>query len=213
MVAYQGIIFDLDGTLSDSVPVILKCAELTHKKMGLPYNEQQQKGYIGTPLYQSAAQICGEDRIEEYINTFRSFSSQYLEKMVKPFPGIVALLEALDDKGVKMTIVTSRIKWGAELSCKVLGISKFFEAILCIEDTQKHKPDPEPAMKAMAAMQTDPHSTVFVGDSPVDIACGKNAGIATIGVGWGVSGKEQMLAKSPTYFCQTVAELADSLLK
>lgn len=209
---YKGIIFDLDGTLSDSVPCILKCSALVHQAMGIPWDEAEQRKSIGKPLYQCALEWAGEDRVEEYLQTSKSVNQKYLGDMVQPFEGIIELLHRLKAAGVKMCVATSRLKWGADLSCEKIGAAPYLIKIIGVEDTEKHKPDPEPALLALEVMGIAAADAVFVGDSPVDINCGKNAGMDSIGVGWGVTPAEKLLAENPAYFCRTVDDLAKVLL-
>ena len=209
---YNGVIFDLDGTLSDSVPCILKCSALTHRAMGIPWDEAEQRKSIGKPLYQCALELVGESRVDEYLQTSKRFSEKYLAEMIRPFPGIIELLQKLNEAGVKMCVATSRLKWGADLSCEKIGAAPYLTRIIGVEDTKTHKPDPEPALLALREMGVRAEEAVFVGDSPVDINCGKNAGTDSIGVGWGVNPPEVLQAETPTYFCKTVADLAKILL-
>lgn len=209
---YKGVIFDLDGTLSDSVPCILKCSSLVHKTMGIPWDETQQRKSIGKPLYQCALEVAGEDRVEEYLNTSRYFSQKYLGDMIRPFAGIIELLAKLQKTGIQMCVATSRLKWGADLSCEKIGATPYLTKIIGVEDTKTHKPEPEPAILALQAMGINADEAVFVGDSPVDINCGKNAGTDSIAVGWGVTAADKLLAENPTYFCQTVSDLEKILL-
>ena len=209
---YKGVIFDLDGTLSNSVPCILKCSSLVHQTMGIPWDETEQKKSIGKPLYQCGLELVGEERLDEYLKVSRHFSQKYLGEMIEPFPQIIELLHDLHTAGVKMCVATSRLKWGADLSCEKIGAAPYLTKIIGVEDTESHKPEPEPAVLAMQVMDVLPADTVFVGDSPVDINCGQNAGTDSIGVGWGVTSEEKLRAENPTYFCQTVADLRKVLL-
>ncbi len=209
---YQGVIFDLDGTLSNSVPCILKCAALTHRKLGLPWDEQEQRAVIGQPLYQIARRWLPEERVAEYLAVSRGFNQQYLGEMVEPFPGIIPMLQQLHQQGVKLCVVTSRLKWGADLSCEKIGAAPYLTRIIGVEDTETHKPEPEPALLALSVMKLSPEQVVFVGDSPVDILCGQRTGTDTIGVGWGVTPAEKLRAEHPTYYCPDVAALSKILL-
>ena len=209
---YKGIIFDLDGTLSDSVPCIMKCAELVHRDLGLKWDPEWQMKTIGTPLYQTARLLVSEERVPEYVAANRRYSQKYLAEMIEPFAGIIPLLQDLQEAGIKMCVATSRLKWGADLSCDKIGVTPYLTKIIGVEDTESHKPEAEPALLALEVMGISATEAVFVGDSPVDIGCGQNAGMDSIAVGWGVTPKEKLLEADPTYFCQTVEELRKILL-
>lgn len=211
MPKFNGLIFDLDGTLSDSVPMILKSSESTHKKMGLPWNKAEVSRFIGRPLYETAACFApGQE--DEYIKTFGEYNTIYLPKMIKPFPGVPSLLAKLQEAGVQLAVVTSRLQWGADWSAEVLGIKSYFTAILGVEASQKHKPDPEPALLALDKLGVAAEEAAFIGDAAVDIACGRAAGMATIGVSWGIGGAGLRAEANPDYFVKDSNELARLLL-
>lgn len=210
MPKFAGLIFDLDGTLSDSVPMILKSSESTHQKMGLPWAEADVSRFIGRPLYETAA-CFAPGREEEYIKTFGEFNMLYMPKMIKPFPGTVSLLAKLQEMGVPLGIVTSRLQWGADWSAELLGIKSYFTVIMGVEASDKHKPDAEPALLALQKLGVSPDKAAFIGDAAVDMACGKAAGMTTIGVGWGVAGSALKEAE-PDYFVNNVNELGKLLL-
>lgn len=211
MAKFAGLIFDLDGTLSDSVPMILKSSESTHAKMGIPWDAAAVACFIGRPLYETGVYFA-PDRVDEYIETFREFNMVYLPKMIKPFPGVVSLLAKLQDSGMELAIVTSRLQWGADWSAEILGIQSYFTAIMGVEASDKHKPDPEPALLALDKLGVAPAEAAFIGDAAVDIACGKAAGMTTIGVSWGVGGTALQEDAKPDYFVNSVNELGRLLL-
>lgn len=211
MVKYQGLIFDLDGTLSDSIPMILKSSASVHQKMGLPWSADMVSKFIGQPLYQKAATFA-PGREEEYLQNFREFNLLYMPKMIKPFPGILSLLAKLQERSVKLGIVTSRHQWGADWSVELLGLDGYFDCVIGLDATERHKPEPEPALLALEKLGIAAADAIFIGDAPVDIACGKAAGMRTIAVGWGVSPRERLMAAEPDYFAATTNELQRLLL-
>lgn len=211
MPKFGGLVFDLDGTLSDSVAMILKSSSSTHEKMGLPWEEAACRAYIGRPMYETAAAFA-PGREEEYRQTFADFNMVYLPKMIKPFPGVLSLLAGLQEHEVPMSIVTSRLQWGADWSVEILGIEKYFTAVMGVEASSKHKPDPEPALLALGKMGVAPERAAFIGDAPVDMSCGKAAGMTAIGVGWGVGSEEALREAGADYFVKNTNELCRLLL-
>ena len=113
MSKFAALIFDLDGTLSDSVPMILRSSLATHEKMGLPWDEEQAKSFIGRPMYETAAAFA-PGREQEYMDNFREYNFLYIPKMIRPFAGIPTLIAKLQEAAVPMCIVTSRLQWGAD---------------------------------------------------------------------------------------------------
>lgn len=214
MANFDALVFDLDGTLSDSVPMILRSSQATHEKMGLPWAEDAAKSFIGRPMYETAAEFA-PGREQEYMDNFREYNFLYIPKMIRPFAGIPTLMVKLQEADVPMCIVTSRLQWGADWSAEILGIKSYFVKIFGVEASQKHKPNPEPALLALAEMGISPESaqkTAFIGDAPVDIACGKAAGMQTIAVGWGVGQKDELIAAGADYYVEDVNALSRLLL-
>lgn len=211
MPKFAGLIFDLDGTLSDSVPMIMKSAESVHGKLDLPWDAEEFAQFIGRPLYETAA-FYAAGREQEYLELFREYNMLYMPKMIKPFPGIPTLLAKLQDKGVPLAIVTSRLQWSTEWSLELLGIKGYFTAVLGVEASEKHKPNPEPALLALEKLGVAAEEAAFIGDAAVDIECGRAAGMQTVGVGWGVAGGELKALARPEYFAGDVNELARLLL-
>ena len=213
MAKFASLIFDLDGTLSDSVPMILRSSQATHERLGLPWSEEAAKKYIGRPMYETAAEFA-PGREEEYRTIFAEYNMLYIPKMIRPFAGVPSLLAKLQEADVPMCIVTSRLQWGADWSVEILNIKDYFTKVFGVEASEKHKPDPEPALLALAEMDRTEQAaqSAFVGDAPVDIACGKAAGMQAIGVGWGVGSKEALLAAGADYYVDDVNALGRLLL-
>lgn len=209
---FKAALFDLDGTLSNSVPVILHCASIVHKEMDLPWDEERQRSFISLPVRDTAPLVCPPEKIEAYLEKLRDTNRAWLPKLLKPFDGAVELVRDLVADGVKVGIVTSRQNYGAKLSAEVIGIDEYLSVLVGIDDVVNNKPAAEPAEKAMAALNVQPEDCVFIGDSHVDVGCGKNAGLYTIGVTWGTGTQETLSAAEPDLICDTMDELYKALL-
>jgi pyrophosphatase PpaX len=103
---------------------------------------------------------------------------------VRLFPGVDETLAALQENGRKLAIVTSRKRFSLEVLLQATDTSKYFDVLVTPEDTEKHKPDPEPALKAMMFLGANRDKTVFVGDAHFDISSGAGAGVDTVFVKW-----------------------------
>ena len=132
MAKFASLIFDLDGTLSDSVPMILRSSQATHERLGLPWSEEAAKKYIGRPMYETAAEFA-PGREEEYRTIFAEYNMLYIPKMIRPFAGVPSLLAKLQEADVPMCIVTSRLQWGADWSVEILNIKDYFTKVFGVE--------------------------------------------------------------------------------
>ncbi len=112
----------------------------------------------------------------------------------------------LKTSGKKLAVVTSRKRETAEIYLKYIGIYGFFDAIVTPELTQKHKPSPQPALKALEMLSAFPEESVFIGDSFYDIECGSNAGMDTIFVSWSHNDPDK-IRPSPTFIINSMTEL------
>ena len=132
MAKFASLIFDLDGTLSDSVPMILRSSQATHERLGLPWSEEAAKKYIGRPMYETAAEFA-PGREEEYRTIFAEYNMLYIPKMIRPFAGVPSLLAKLQEADVPMCIVTSRLQWGADWSVEILNIKDYFTKVFGVD--------------------------------------------------------------------------------
>jgi pyrophosphatase PpaX len=120
--------------------------------------------------------------------------------MMKPFPGVRDVVESLKVAGKSLGIVTSKARKGTGKGLKICGLDGLFTAIVAADDVENHKPDPTPVRRALELLNADANSTVFIGDSPHDMAAGRAAGVRTAAVLWGPFEREELAPHSPDYW-------------
>lgn len=209
----KAFLFDLDGTIADTVGNILETSFLVCEELDLDWDAAKTKSLIGLPLIQSAGILAGEERAQLYCETYQKHFKQTHSGLVEAFPGMKELLADLKNQGHKLAVVTSKLRPGADRSLESLGLTDFFDAVITASDDCGHKPNPEPALFALKKLGAKAEEAVFVGDSPFDIRCGVAAGIKTIGVLWGVSSREELNAVGAHKIAATVEELRGMLLE
>jgi pyrophosphatase PpaX len=106
-----------------------------------------------------------------------------------------------------MGIVTTKQRKTAEMGLRLFGLDKYMDTFISYQDTEKHKPHPEPVHKAMQALGVDPARTLMVGDSQYDIQAGQNAGIASAGVAWSLKGASFLSSFNPTYLLNDMSDI------
>jgi HAD superfamily hydrolase (TIGR01509 family) len=191
---YKAILFDLDGTLLDSVSAILLANELIFKEMDSEYDEPLIRSLIGIPL-EVQADILMKGREKEYITGYRRLYWQHQNKSIDLFPGTSQMLDELKNRGYLTGVVTS--KAGIEV-LKVLdstGIADKFDLIISADDVENPKPHPEPLLKAIEALNVSADEALYVGDSFFDADSAIAANIKPVGVSWGARTKEDMASK------------------
>jgi pyrophosphatase PpaX len=182
---YSAVLFDFDGTLVDSGPMILasfRHATRTVLEREIP--DEQLVAAAGGPTITEQMRSFDPDRAAELVDVYRSHN-ETLHDGLEVFGGMAALLETLLAEGRSLGIVTAKRRRTIDLAFEFVDLSRFFGAVVTADDTNRHKPDPEPVLEALARLGALPEDAAFVGDSPFDMGAGKAAGVYTVGVSWG----------------------------
>ena len=190
MKEYNAYLFDADGTLMDTRELIFRSFLHMGEEMGAgPLSHDLIHGTTGLPLVKQMRLILGEGKGDDYYararDVYNGFMMSHLDEYLRSFPGAVETVGELHRRGKKLAVVTSRRLPSAQLFLDRVGLKQFFDVFVTPESTEKHKPEPEPALLAMHRLGAKPEETVFVGDAIFDIKCGKSAGTDTVFVTWG----------------------------
>ncbi|MBQ9992071.1 MAG: HAD-IA family hydrolase [Firmicutes bacterium] len=207
------LLFDLDGTIADSVPVIIETAIKTCKKFDVDITEKDIAELIGIPLLKQGEKFLGAERAQEYYDAYQDTFLHLQEDCIQPFEGMRELLASCKRLGAKVGIVTSKGQEGTAFSLKCLKIDEYIDAVVHAHSEAGHKPDAGPALKALEMMDEKAQNSMLIGDSVFDIRCGKNAGALTCAVLWGSGERDELLSEHPDYAAETVAELKNILTK
>ncbi len=176
------ILFDFDGTLADTYPLIYQSFRHTFNVHPLPYevSDEEIQSYFGPPLKATFAKHYSPDMFETVLTTYRTHNHANHDEYVKPLPNAIELLTYLKENEYEMGIVTSKLKVAAHLGLKVCEMEQFFDVVICGEDVEKHKPHPEPLLKACELMQVTHDNLIYVGDTVGDVMSAKNMGTFSI---------------------------------
>lgn len=209
MPAFRTVLFDLDGTLIDSVRLILDSYHHTLRVHGLPprSDEEWLRG-IGTPLrVQFAPWAEPAETMEALIATYREYNLANHDTMVRPYDGVEAMLREVHEAGYRTGLVTSKNRPGALRGLTVTGLAQYVEVLVCADEVLNPKPHPEPVEKAIALLQGEPASTLFVGDSLHDLHSGRGAGGRTAAALWGPFGRAHLAEGEPDYWLERPEDL------
>lgn len=212
MSRFDTFLFDLDGTLLDSIDLIFRCyrhAALTHMvHLDEQPPDQVWLDGLGTPLRQQFGAVTSDDElIEAMVVTYREYHNVHHDDSVALYPDVARVLKALSARGVTLGVVTSKLRPGAERGLKLTGLIEHFPILVTADEVTRPKPDPEPVRAALERAGSDPKRTVFIGDSPHDMAAGRDAGVATAAVLWGPFGVEALSSMAPTFLLKTPEEI------
>jgi pyrophosphatase PpaX len=182
---YPTVLFDLDGTLIDSGEIILSSfrhATQTVLEREIP-DEVLAAAVGGSNIYDQM-RAFDEERVEELVRVYREHNEPLHDDLVA-FEGIERVLERLKSEGRQLGIVTAKRRRTVDLAFAILPLERYFAAVVTAEQTEHHKPHPEPVLTALERLGSEPADAAFVGDSPFDMGAGKAAGVFTVAVSWG----------------------------
>lgn len=190
MKEYDAYLFDADGTIMDSWELIYQSFMHMGEVMRADMPDRDVvEGTIGMTLRKSLDVILGEGHPEEYysraIAVYVDYMMESYPKFLKTFPGTAETLAELHRRGKKLAVVTSRKRNSLEIFLEFLGLASYFSVLVTPESTERHKPDPQPALLALEQLGVAPERSLFVGDTILDVGCGRSAGMGTALVGWG----------------------------
>lgn len=203
------VLFDLDGTLIDSIQLIIDSYHHALAANGLPARtDQEWLDGIGTPLSAQFAPWGHEPgRIEALIATYREYNLANHDARVRPYPGVVDMVLAIKSAGRKTGLVTSKNRNGAFRGLTVCRLESVMDVVVGSDEVTNAKPHPEPVQKAVALLGADPATTIYVGDSIHDMQSGRAAGVQTAAVLWGPFRREQLALTEPDYWLDTPSDL------
>jgi len=202
-------LFDLDGTLIDSIELILRSYRHTMRqhRSEQPSDDVWMQG-LGTPLWVQFRQFTEDPaEIEAMVATYRAYNLAHHDELVRPYDGVVDAVRALRDRGKTLGLVTSKMRSGAVRGLRVAGLEDAFQAIVGADEVTHPKPHPEPVLLALERLSVPATGAVFVGDSRHDIECGRAAGVKTAAVLWGPFDRPHLEDLRPDYWLETPADL------
>lgn len=206
---YPTILFDFDGTLVDSVELILESYRHTmrvHRGDSLP--DEVWLAGLGTPLRVQFRHFTDDPaEIEAMIATYREWNMANHDRMVRPYPGAVEAVGQLRAGGARLGIVTSKNLRGLQRGLALCGFDGMFDALVTADSMEASKPDPAPVHAAIVQLAGEVATTLFVGDSPHDIAAGRSAGTCTAACLWGPFGRDRLALESPDHWLESFADL------
>lgn len=210
---FTTLIFDLDGTLADTLPLIYEAFNDAFVPItGKPLSPEEIRGLFGPPDNYVIRNVLDPEHHDEAIGRYVATYERRHRDLVDLFDGMADLLADAHAAGIKLAVVTGKSRNTALMTLDILGVLDRFDVIYAGDDVERQKPDPMALVQALADLaHDDPAQAAMIGDSAADVIAGKSAGVATIGVLWGVPDHSQLLAAEPDTVCETVAELRAAL--
>jgi pyrophosphatase PpaX len=210
---FRVVLFDLDGTLIDSGPIILASMQhATRTVLGREIAYEELAATVGGQGLVSQMRALDPDRVEELVEVYKEHNDP-LHETLEAFDDFLDLLPRLRDEGRRLGIVTAKRHRTVRLALdRFPELAEQFEVVVGYEDTERHKPEPDPVLLALDRLGAAPAEAAYVGDSPFDIQAAKAAGTFAVAVGWGgIHADERLLEEEPDAFVREPAELLDVL--
>lgn len=213
---YRGIMFDLDGTLANTLPDILAAANHAVTTIGLPpINTERCRKLVGYGARHLLAGALGDNATEEDIvaatDRFRTYYAQRGLEFVQPYDGISSLLNALEARGMALSILSNKPDPAVHQVTSHLFDTTRFGAIQGACDQLPLKPDPTAALAVAAKVGLPVDQWAYVGDTAVDVETGLAAGMLAVGVTWGFRDEVELSAAGADVIINTPMELLDHL--
>lgn len=203
-------LFDLDGTLIDSIELILRSYRHTIRAhQGRQLADDVWMSGLGTPLWVQFRQFTDDPaEIDAMVATYRAYNLAHHDELVRPYDGVVDAVRGLARRGKTLALVTSKLRSGAIRGLRVAGLEDAFTVIVGADDVTNPKPHPEPVLTALDRLGTRAAEAVFVGDSRHDMACGRAAGVKTAAVLWGPFDRSHLEDLAPDYWLERPEDLS-----
>jgi phosphoglycolate phosphatase len=210
---YDTVIFDLDGTLLDTLDDLKDSVNFSLSNFNFPERSREEvRAFVGNGITnlisRSVPEGTDEETEKEALSIFKKHYSNNLKNKTAPYNGITDLLKELKARQVKTAVVSNKFDAGVKELCEY-----YFPGLVCAavgeSETVKRKPAPDSALAALKQLGSSAEKALYVGDSDVDIKTAKNAGVKFIGVSWGFRSAEFLRENG----AETVVDEPDEILK
>jgi pyrophosphatase PpaX len=203
----RAVLFDLDGTLIDTIELIrVSFRYATEKVLGEALPDELTMANVGQPL-RTQFEDLAPGRADELTRAYREFNQAHHDDLAKPYPGTVETLQAIAARGIPMGVVTSKGTEGARRGLDLFGLTHFFEVVVSADDVPIHKPDPYPLRAAASLMGVPLEYCVYIGDSPHDMQAAVSGGAIAVAALWGAFTEHDVLVPGPPFALRKIGEL------
>lgn len=205
------VIFDFDGTLADTIPLIVASFQHTVRDvLGEDVTESEARSWIGRTL----SDIFGErnpEHADHLVQTYRTWNLAHHDALIRAVDGVPEMLDALVAAGSRLAVVSSKGADTVRRGLEAVGLRHDFEAVVGLEATTRHKPHPDPLLHAAQALSIDPAECAYVGDTVIDVRAAQAAGMRPVSVTWGAGTATELHAAGPDAVTTTAQELFRAL--
>ena len=211
----RAALFDFDGTLVDTTDLIYQSMRhASGEVLGREISREVLMANVGQPLPRQM-ELLSAEHAEALLDSYRLHNEENHDALIKEFPGVEKALGRLRAAGVGVAVVTSKRRFSVEMALKSFpGLGEVVDQWVTMEDTEQHKPRPEPLLKGLELLGDIPREeAAYVGDSPFDVAAARAAGVASVAVSWGAFTEEALRAAEPDHLAPDIDSAVAVLLR
>ncbi|GGG67791.1 HAD-IA family hydrolase [Paenibacillus radicis (ex Gao et al. 2016)] len=204
------MLFDLDGTIVDTNELIIRSFLEALKGIAPEgFSREHIIPSMGLTLSDQMKIFSGLEQVDHLIAAYREVNYRLHNELVKPFAYVGEVMDHLQKQGVRIGIVTTKMRLSTEKSLKFVGLYDYIvpDAIVTIDDVKNAKPHPEPVLMALDKLGAAPEDAIMVGDSPVDMQSANAAGVVSVGVAWSLKGAEKLRESGAKHVIDDMREL------
>ena len=213
---YSTILFDMDGTVLDTLQDLWASTNAVLRELGHPERSLDDiRSYVGNgarnQIRRALPEGSGDDAIDDALSRYRAHYAAHCRDHTKPYPGVVEALRRLKDAGKKLAVVSNK----PDAAVRLLAAEHFgglMDVAIGETPTLRRKPAPDTVDAALAALGAEKTSAVYIGDSEVDVATAQNAGLPLVAVSWGFRSRAALQEAGATTIVDTPEELLALLL-
>lgn len=209
----QGVIFDLDGTLLNTLDDLCDSTNYALKQFGYPARTLDEvRSFVGNGVKKLIERAipngCANENFEKCLAVFKEHYKQNMYNKTSPYSGVLNMLKELRIKGIKIAVVSNKFDGAVKELCQ-----KYFGNLVQVAIGEneaagvRKKPAPDSVFKAIKELQISVDSVIYVGDSETDVQTAKNAEINCIGCTWGFRSREVLAREGATYIIDTPDEI------
>lgn len=213
----RAALFDFDGTLVDTTELIYQSMRHAIREVlgrdDLP--REVLLANVGQPLPRQMELLAEGERVEDLLQSYRLHNEEHHDALIREFPNVEDSLARLRSGGVEVAVVTSKRRFSVQMALKSFpGLGKVVDRFITMEDTEEHKPHPEPLLKGLELLGRVPkEEAAYVGDSPFDVAAARAAGLTSVAVSWGAFSEETLREAEPDRLVPDIDSAVDVLLE
>jgi HAD superfamily hydrolase (TIGR01549 family) len=210
VVRFSCVIFDLDGTLTQTNPLIF--ASFNHvaqRYLGRTYSPQEIISWFGPTEDVALAQLLGEQTAAEAMDELCRFYSTHHNEMARLHERVIDVLELLQQRNIRLSLFTGKGERTTRITLEAFGLSRFFDIVVTGDDVVHHKPAPEGIQQIMHRCGAGPEEVLMVGDSLADLQASRSAGVPIAAALWDSYDRTRVLAAQPDVVFHSAEEMLD----